>query len=219
MSATAAASTVSPVDPAAVRDWEAVRAASDIQFTPLSLPQAAPPAPPGWLQWLGKLLQSLLKPLGEWLGVGWPVIEKVAIALALLAVLALAWRIVRPLLARRRAAPVEPETEWRPHRAEALALLQDADRLAAEGCYDEAVHLLLRRSVGQIDAARPGTLAPAATAREIAVMPTLPEAARATFAVIAERVERSLFALRALGQADWQAARAAYADFARVPLA
>jgi len=32
--------------------------------------------------------------------------------------------------------------------------------------------------------------------------------------VIAERVERSLFALRRLGADDWQAARAAYADFA-----
>jgi len=31
---------------------------------------------------------------------------------------------------------------------------------------------------------------------------------------MAERAERSLFALRELGPADWQAARGAYADFA-----
>ena len=34
------------------------------------------------------------------------------------------------------------------------------------------------------------------------------------FRIIAERVERSLFALRALDRTDWEAARAAYADFA-----
>ena len=42
----------------------------------------------------------------------------------------------------------------------------------------------------------------------------LPERARSAFAAIASRVERSLFALRALDAEDWQAARAAYADFA-----
>ena len=93
-------------------------------------------------------------------------------------------------------------------------LLDDADRLAAEGRYDEATHLLLKRSVGQIARARPDLLAPSSTAREIADLRALPEAARGSFAVIAERVERSLFALRGLSADDWQAARAAYAEFA-----
>jgi hypothetical protein len=35
---------------------------------------------------------------------------------------------------------------------------------------------------------------------------------------IAERVERSLFALRRLGEADWSAARGAYAQFALADL-
>ena len=93
-------------------------------------------------------------------------------------------------------------------------MLDDADRLAAEGRFDEATHLLLQRSVGQIAAARPEWLEPSSTAREIAALPALPEPARHAFGVIAERVERSLFALRRLGPDDWQAARAAYADFA-----
>jgi hypothetical protein len=38
--------------------------------------------------------------------------------------------------------------------------------------------------------------------------------AREAFAIIAARVERSLFALRELDLGDWQASRAAYADFA-----
>ncbi len=42
----------------------------------------------------------------------------------------------------------------------------------------------------------------------------LPERARAAFAAIAARVERSLFALRDLDAADWREARAAYSDFA-----
>ena len=47
----------------------------------------------------------------------------------------------------------------------------------------------------------------------------LPDAARSAFATIAGRVESSLFALRTLGAEDWQAARAAYADFALARLA
>jgi hypothetical protein len=97
-----------------------------------------------------------------------------------------------------------------------LALLDDADRLAAEGRYDEATHLLLQRSVGLIAAARPDLLEPSATAREIARLPALPETARRAFSVMADRVERSLFALRRLTPDDWHAARAAYAEFAHV---
>ena len=52
------------------------------------------------------------------------------------------------------------------------------------------------------------------TARELAALPALPDGARTAFGTIAGRVERSLFALRALGAEDWHAARAAYAEFA-----
>ena len=115
----------------------------------------------------------------------------------------------------RRAQAEEPAApDWVPDAGEALALLEDADRLAAEGRYDEATHLLLKRSVGQIAAARPDLLEPSSTAREIAELPALSEAARGAFALIAGRVERSLFALRSLSADDWHAARAAYADFA-----
>jgi hypothetical protein len=79
--------------------------------------------------------------------------------------------------------------------------------------------LLLKRSVGQIADARPDWLGPSSTAREIAALPALPERARGAFTTIAERVERSLFALRRLSADDWQAARAAYADFALHDLA
>lgn len=196
----------------AARDWQSMRDAGDIQYTPV--PPYKPPETPEWLKWLGEQLARLLKPLGEMLGVSWHVIEIILIALAALLVLYLAWRLLYPQLKRWRQIAPSTEPEWTPDHAKAIALLEEADRLAAEGRYGEAAHLLLQRSVHHIAEARPDWVLPASTAREIAAFPMLPERARNAFGVIAARVERSLFALRALDAADWQAARAAYADFA-----
>lgn len=177
------------------------------------------PAVPEWLQALGRLLEALFAPIGRLLGMSWPVFQYVLIGLAALLVLFVLWRLLLPLLAfwrgRRRGVDEEP---WAPDRAEAAALLEDADRLAAQGRFGEATHLLLRRSVRHISDARPDWLIPASTAREISALPMLPEAGRRAFATIADRVERCLFALRDLDAQDWAAARAAYADFARIEL-
>ena len=201
----------------AARDWETVRAAGDIQFAPVQPP--APPKPPDWLLEFGRWLEHLLGPFGKQLGISWPIFEKVLIGLAAIGVAGLLWVLLKPLIERLRNRQPAAEPEWTPDRAEALALLDDADRLAAAGNFDEATHLLLRRSVGQITAARPDLLNPASTAREIAGIAALPAAARAAFAAIATRVERSRYALRPLAADDWHAARAAYADFALVRIA
>lgn len=223
----------------ALRDWEAVRASPDIQFS--QLPAVAPPEPSGWLkglqQWLrdvlapvnewlssllasvGAFLRRLFAPLAELLGISWPVLEKILIGLAIVGVLLLAWRVVAPWWSGRRAKVDRTEPEWAPPHAQAVALLEDADRLAGEGRFGEAVHLLLRRSVSHIAEAQPEWLLPASTAREIASLPALPQGARYAFSVIAARVERSLFALRDLDADDWHAARSAYADFALAQLA
>jgi len=224
----------------ALRDWEAVRASADIQFEPLG--PAKPPEVAQWLKdlqkwladffeplgrWLGELfgpigrfLRSLFEPLARLLGISWPVFEKILIGLAVLGMVILLWRIVAPLIAsRRHRRQAEVETDWAPTHAAAVALLEDADRLAAEGRFGEAVHLLLQRSVHHIAEAQPGWLQPASTAREIARLQLLPPAARQAFGVIAARVERSLFALRDLDAGDWHAARSAYADFALARLA
>lgn len=193
--------------------WDAVRADDSIQFAPVELPEREPP--PEWLTAIFEFFGDLLAPVGRALGMSWPVFKWVLLALGVALLGYLLWRLIGPTLAfgrRREADEVEPE--WAPDRAAALALLEDADRLAAEGRFDEATHLLLQRSVGQIAAARPDWVEPSSTARELAGLAALPDAARAAFGAIAERVERSLFALRSLGEADWRAARAAYAEFA-----
>ncbi len=211
-----------PAAHGASADWQAVRASAQIQFAPL------PPQPPenleipAWLRMLGRVLEAIFAPLGRLLGLSWPVFQWVLLALAAALVLYMAWRLLGPLWARRRgrgkAEDENPDGGWMPGRAEAEALLSEADRLAGEGRYGEATHLLLRRSVRQISDQRPDWLHPASTAREIARLAGLSEAGRQAFAVIAARVERSLFARRDLEAADWQAAREAYAAFARLRL-
>ncbi len=202
--------------------WEELRADDSIQFAPVTIPETPPPEP----SWLSKLLDDffewlaeVLAPLGELIGSSWWWLRWVPVALVAVFALVLIVRLIDPSLFRFGRMPkakgaAAPEEVWRPDAAASLALLEDADRLAAEGRFDEATHLLLQRSVAQISAARPDWVEPSSTARELAALPALPAAARDAFRVIATRVETSLFALRSLERADWEAARAAYAQFA-----
>ncbi|MWV27087.1 hypothetical protein GRF63_04125 [Erythrobacter sp. GH3-10] len=175
------------------------------------MPEAEPP--PDWVQDLLNWLEKTFAPVANALVEIWPVLKWVLIALAVLAVIYFLIRTFGPDFMRKKSKAEQPD-EWAPPEHEALALLEEADRLAAAGEYDEATHLLLKRSVGQIAAARPDLVEPSSTARELASEPRLPDAARTAFALIAAPVERSLFALRKLEETDWQAARTAYADFA-----
>lgn len=196
----------------AVRDWQAVRGDSAIQYAPLPPPRE--PEVPGWLKALGDFLEAVFGPIGEAIGVSWPVMRWILLSVGIAATLFMLWRLTEPLRERVKRQEEATEEEWTPDRAEALALLDEADRLASEGRFDEATHLLLQRSVRQIAEARPEWVRKASTAREIAALSALPDRARRAFGTIAGRVERSLFALRRLDAADWQAARGAYAEFA-----
>lgn len=199
--------------------WEALRADGNVQFAPVPIPEI-PPREPSWfermLTELFKFLAELLGPVGEALGAAWWWLQWVLLGLAIITALVLLARLLGPGIGRfgKRGQLDAEAVEWRPDAAASLALLEDADRLAAEGRFDAATHLLLQRSVSHISAARPDWVEPSSTARELAALPALPDAARAAFRIIAERVERSLFALRSLERADWEAARAAYAEFA-----
>lgn len=177
-----------------------------------------PPEPPAWLKALNEFLKDLFGPVGEAFGMSWPVLRVVLIAAAILLILFVLWRLIGPVIEARRARSAQAEPEWTPDRHAAVALLEEADRLASQGLYAQATHLLLQRSVSHIADARPDWLIPASTAREIAALPLLPARAREAFGTIAVRVERSLFALRDLDREDWNVARAAYADFALTEL-
>lgn len=198
--------------------WERVRDDGDVQFAPVEIPEIVPPEPSWFERMLTKTftwLADVFAPVGQLLGAQWWWLQWALLVLIAVFVIVLLWRNFAPGGARqRRLAAADTLEEWRPEAAASLALLEDADALAAEGRFDEATRLLLQRSVGQISAARPELVEPSSTARELAALPALPNAARTAFRTIAERVERSLFALKALDRADWEAARAAYADFA-----
>lgn len=164
---------------------------------------------PGWLSWIGDALQ-FIAPVLQW--VFW-------IGLALVAALIL-YAIVREIL-RMRAPPAKPvkprraaEEQWRPDARAARDLLAEADALAAQGRYAEASHLLLLRSVQDIEKRQPRMVRVSLTTREIARLKALPDAARPAFALIGRMVERSLFGGAPVGADDFAKCRQAYEAFA-----
>lgn len=201
-----------------------MRAEGRVQFAPVEIPPTVP-APPGWLERaladLAEMLGEWLAPVGQVLGNSWAWLQWAMLGCAVLIAAVLLMRVLAARLARpsgtSATAPAKAEG-WQPGRAETIALLDDADRLAAQGRYEAATRLLLQHSIGHIADAHPAQVEPASTARELAALPVLSATARAAFAIMAERVERSLFARRMLDRGDWDAARAAYADFALAAL-
>lgn len=207
----------------------ALLADGDIQFAPLPAP--APRAPPAWLKSLGEWLEWALAPVGRflrWIGSFMPDAPYARIFLwtviAVLALLALwivqdrirhgVWR-----LPRRRAPAANPtapqEEDWAPAAAPARAWLEEADRLAEQGLYGEAVHHLLLRSVDDLARRRPQLVRPALTSRDLALSPGIPPAPRRLFTEIATAVERSLFGGRSIDAEQWGRCRQAYTDFAQ----
>ena len=65
-------------------------------------------------------------------------------------------------------------TAFRPTEAKAKALLEEADRLAAQGRFDEAAHTLLYRSIEDIEDRLPRSIRKAQTSREIAGLAACP---------------------------------------------
>lgn len=208
-----AAAAAAPPNAARVAEaHRAVLADKSIQFE-LPMRQADPPQEtPGWLRWLGDTIGSFV----EWVGGGWSVLGwGVAIILAALILVAL-WPSLSAWLEglRRGSTDAAEPVRWAPAQQAARALLDEADALAAQGRYDEAVHLILFRSIDDIAAWRGELVRPSFTSRDIAHADALPDHARGVFARIVAAVERSLFAGRALGSTDWVQARDDYARFA-----
>ena len=166
-------------------------------------------------------LEALLRAIGAFLRViapafGWIFVGGVALGLGLV-LFFIGREIVRtrfPGLGRRRRPARVAPLDWRPDAGAARALLEEADRLAAAGEYEKAVHLILYRSIEEIEGRRPKLVKPALTSREIGALEGVPAAARAVFGHIAQVVERSFFGGRSVDAAGFAECRKAYEDFA-----
>ncbi len=185
----------------------AVKADKSIQFELQPFQELKPPE---WFKWL--------EPIADFLTAVGPYAKYIFWGFLAIVVGTIIYLILREFTdirwPWRKQAVEEDEAEWVPDAAPARALLAEADALAARGQYAEAAHLLLLRSVEDIEQRKPDILKPSSTSREISVAPGLPEKAQTTFAFIAHHVEASLFGGRSLDSAGWNQCREAYGRFA-----
>lgn len=175
-------------------------------------PPVPPPQPPEWLK-------SLLQTIGEFFQWAAPALKPMLWVGAILLLLFILYHFVPAfgewvddIRYRRRRRRVADEQVGHSEAGVARALLADADGLAAAGRFAEAIHLLLYRSVEDIEGRRPGLVQPAMTSRELAEANDLPPVARNAFSQIARAVEISLFGGRAIDEGAWQQCRGAYAE-------
>lgn len=189
-----------------------MRGDASIQFSPEF---AKPPdPPPEWWGDLSRWLGKVLEPVVQALAAAWPWLSKLLLVALVIGVAALLWVIIAPYIADWRERRSGGQPDWVPDAAQARALLEEADRLAAEGRFDEAAHLLLYRSIEDIASKRPDLLRPSTTSREIGAFDALSQRARQAFGVIAGHVEASFFARRPLDRGAWDSSREAYRAFA-----
>ena len=190
---------------------ERLRADPSYQFAFSNLPAANRP-PPQWMQEIAMFIIRAINFIA-------PVIQVLFwLGVALIAAGAV-YIIGREiwLRLRREDAPEEEETPiYRPAPALTRALLEEADRLAAAGRYAEAAHVLLFRSIEDIQRFQPNHVRAAMTSREISHLAILSPPAREAFAQIAAAVERSRFAGRDIGAEVFARCRAAYGVFAEL---
>jgi hypothetical protein len=178
-----------------------------LQFSFTQAPK--PPQIPEWAKALGRLLEAAA-----------PAMKYIFWGGLILAAALLFYFIAREIIAVRWKRPdrttnlTHGVAPWRPNLEAARALLEDADRLAAEGRFEAAAHLLLLRTIDDIRGRRPDLVRPALTSRDIGALSALPEAARPAFALIAQVVERSLFGGQNVDADAFGRCRDAYADFA-----
>jgi hypothetical protein len=140
----------------------------------------------------------------RWIGLGGvaaQLVRLVGVGAAVLAVLLFAaW------LARRLAERGDSGSTSEGVSAPTLDVgpLLDAEALAAQGRYGEAIHLLLLRTFEVLTRRMGSRLAPGMTAREAVARLTLPGPARPALADLVEAAETTTFAGRAASESDYQ---------------
>ncbi len=180
-----------------------------------------PPPDPRAMEFWRKVFTAIGKffvAVGEIFAPIAPILPYLLYALAFAVVCLLLSPVVRLFLTTRferlfARDHLKADAPWRPTREAVAALLSEIDALAASERYDEAVHLLLVRSVADINAYRPDLVQPHYSARDILIHPLLPAGARPAFQRIVGWVETSYFAGIAVGKAGFDACRQAYVDF------
>ena len=170
-----------------------------------------PREPPGWLKAIGDFLDSL--------GPVFRVIFYIAIAAIVAGLLyflfgeAVRMRLgFKPKVKDKTEDDILPDI--RPDADRARSLLEEADALAREGRFAEAVHLLLFRSIEDIQERLEGGVPTSLTAREIAGLGSLPDRAKRALRPIIQIVESSFFGGRNVDAGGWQNARRSYEEFA-----
>jgi len=193
---------------------EAYAARSDLQLErpEWDAPPLEPPKPPpGWLV-----------TLSEFLGLFAPLFQILFYLIIAAVVLGFLYFVFGEALRVRFGGSGKGKADegddimvdLRPDAAMARSLLEEADALARAGKFAEAVHLLLFRSIEDIQTRLEGGVPKSLTAREIGGLSNLPERARRGLGPIIGIVERSFFGGRDVDSAGWQEARASYEDFA-----
>lgn len=187
------------------------RRSPDIQFD-LVTQTDIPPPPPGWTQAFGRFIGRLV----EWLTpvfklLFWTILAGLG-GLIVYAIGSAIWEAFRDR--RRTGQSTNGTTEYQPSAAQRRVLLSDADALAEQGRFSEAVHLLLYRSIDDIEQVRPGVIRRSMTAREIGHADEIGPRTRTAFSEIARLVERSFFGGDPLTQTDYQKSRKLYHSLA-----
>lgn len=178
-------------------------------------PPPPPPQAPAWLEAIGKFVARVFSFLA-------PVLELLFyLAIAAVAVGILYFLFGEAIRIRFGGDGREKLDQGddvlidvRPDARTAKSLLEEADALARAGKFADAVHLLLFRSIEDIQRRLEGGVPRSLTAREIGGLGLLPTRARAALAPIIAIVERSFFGGRDVDETGWRDARASYEDFA-----
>jgi len=172
------------------------------------------PPPPSWFV-------AVLRVIGHGLEVASPFIKFGLWGLLIIAAVGVALALGRQLLIpagrNQRPASHSPSSPANASKAAeiAIARLEEADRLAAEGLYADAAHVLLLRGVADVEHSRAAGIQTSLTTREIAALPDFPPRPRAAFALIARVAEHALFGGAQIDADRWITCRAAYETLVR----
>jgi hypothetical protein len=160
--------------------------------------------PSEWWAKIGKVLAPIMRVLG------WLLLTAIVLALLYYAAsISGGWRW------RAKEVSADPDA-MEPMNFESGNVkdwLREAEKLAAEGRYAEAVHFLLFSSFDDIRRRLNTALRPAWTSREILSEVSLRGSAQTALSQLVDTVESSEFAGRPIGSADFSKCRDSYARF------